>query len=388
MMNKTNLLLAIRHLRKHRSYAFINIAGLSIGIAACLLMFRIVRYELSFDTFHRQYDRIVRVVTHDWHSSEGEDHTRGIPVPAMDEVAATVTAFEQVARVHSSWPVFTVPGSPGSMPGAKYATDDERENMLFTEPAFFRIFDWTWLGGTPEDALTAPNNAVLTRTWAEKCFGSWQAALGQTLIMDNLVPLTVKGVVEDAPSNSDFQVNVFVSYPTVRQNADAYSYSTEWGSTSSNDQLFALLRDPGQATAAAHALAQVGQAHYNTPNNQRKHEIQPLADIHFAEYNSGAFGTHTMEKDRLMILALIGAMVLLMACFNFVNLATAQAGGRARGGRAQSNRRKPVATFPAVYGRNGRHCRHSPGHWGFCSGTEYAFTGTYIGCTRRAIFSF
>ena len=329
-MQKTHIQLAIRHLLKHKSYAFINIFGLSIGVAACLLIFRIVYYELSFDTFHAKYNRIVRVVTHDWNEGEGEDNTTGIPIPAMDEMQQTVTQFEQFARVHSAWPTLTVPNAPGSMIGAKYATDGISETALFTEPAFFSIFDWKWLSGDPQSALSEPNTIVLTKKIAEKGFGTWQMAVGKTVVLDNLIPVTVQGIVENAPDNSDFQINYFISYPTLKANAKVYDFNADWGNTSSNDQAFALLSDENQVAAAASVLANVGQTQYNNGRGKRRHEIQRLQNMHYDEVNSGAFGTHATEKSRLWVLSLIGAMVLLMACFNFVNLATAQASARSR----------------------------------------------------------
>lgn len=329
-MLKTHIQLAIRHLLKHKGYAFINIFGLSIGIAACMLIFRIVYYELSFDTFHSKYNRIVRVVTHDWNEEEGEDNTTGIPIPAMDEMQQTVTQFEQFARVHSTWPTLTVPNAPGSMIGAKYATDDINETALFTEPSFFSIFDWKWLSGDPQSALSEPNTIVLTRKIAEKGFGTWQMAVGKTVVLDNLIPVTVRGIVENAPDNSDFQINYFISYPTLKANQEAYDYKADWGSTSSNDQVFALLRGENQLETATAVLANVGQTQYNSRRGKRCHEIQRLQNIHYDEVNSGAFGTHATEKSRLWVLSFIGAMILLMACFNFVNLATAQASARSR----------------------------------------------------------
>ena len=332
------LLLALRTLSKNRVYAAINIVGLAIGICACLLLFRLVHYELSFDRHQPNYDRIVQAVTNDFNPEQGgEDFTPGIPIPAMDEMQQKVPQFEHFARVHSMWPTITVPDSPGSKIGRKFATDEEQEAGVFVEPAFFSIFNWTWLSGDAS-VLSAPNVAVFSKKMAEKCFGSWQLAQGQTVLMDGLVLLTVRGVVDDAPLNSDFPFHVIASYETLKKNPDLYNYNPGWGSTSSNDHAYALLREDsggqaGQMAAADQVLAQVGQERYagrlKSRGIKRWHSLLPLAQIHFDD-RYGHLGLHKTSTSRLWTLSLIGLLVLVMACFNFINLATAQAAGRAR----------------------------------------------------------
>lgn len=356
-MLQNDLRLALRHLLKNRTYATINILGLAVGVAACLLIFRLVHYELSFNTFFKNYDRIGRIVTNDFNHTEGQFYTAGIPIPAMDEMQEKVSSFAQFARIHTTWPTITVPTTPGSFSGRKIQTDDDHETGIFTEPSFFGIFDWSWLAGDAVTALRAPNTVVLSEKMAKKCFGSWQMALGQTLVMDNAVLLTVTGVVATPPPNSDFQCNLFVSYETLKKAPDLYYFNPEWGSTSSNDQAFALLPDAGQVDATNTALSKIGQEHYKNPRGSRTHAFQPMRDVHYnAQYGSPA-GNHLTEKSKLWILALIGALVLAMACFNFVNLATAQAASRSRevgvrkslgGSRAQLVRQFMGETFVIV----------------------------------------
>lgn len=330
-MLQNYLRLALRHLLKNRLYATINIAGLAVGVAACLLIFRLVHYELSFNTSFKHYDRIGRIVTNDFTHTEGASFTPGIPVPAMDEMQQKVPAFAQFARTHTMWPTITVPSAPGSFLGRKIPTDDDHETAIFTEPAFFAIFDWSWLAGDATSALQEPNSVVLSEKMAEKCFGAWQMAIGQTVIMDNMTLLTVRGVVSNPPPNSDFQCHIFVSYETLKKAPDLYYYYPEWGSTSSNEQAFTLLTDAHQWAAADAALAQVGQEYYKkNPRGTRVHAFQRLRDVHYDERYGSPAGNHLMEKSRLWILAFIGALGLAMACFNFVNLATAQAASRSR----------------------------------------------------------
>ena len=330
-MLQTHILLALRTLRKNRVYAAINVVGLAVGVAACLLLFRLVHYELSFNTQHRQYDRIVRVVTHTFSPAEGEGFGAGIPLPAMDAMQISVSQFAAFARVHQSWPTITVPEGPGSRQGKKFSTDEEQEMGVFVEPAFFKIFDFQWLSGDAESALGQPHSVVLKKSMAAKCFGSWQAAMGQTVIMDNLVTLVVRGVVADPPPNSDFPFHVLISYETIKGYPEAFNYRPVWGSSSSNDQAFALLHSSDQFAAAEAVVGTIGNKEYNENKRgfTKYHHLQRLADMHFDDRFEG-MGLHITSKSRLTILAAIGLLILIMACFNFINLATAQAAGRSR----------------------------------------------------------
>ncbi|GAB4499267.1 MAG: hypothetical protein OHK0019_36070 [Saprospiraceae bacterium] len=217
-MIATYIKLALRNLANNRLYSTINILGLAVGIAAGLLIFRLVHYELSFNKDYKNYDRIVRVITVVNSPEEGEGFTAGIPIPAMDAIQNTVTQFEVYTRIKEIWPTIAVPDASGGTASRKFNTDEDNELGIFAEPAFSQIFGWKWLAGDPATAaLDAPGNIVLTRKMAEKCFDSWEAAMGKTLLIDNAVLLTVRGVVENAPENSDFPFHVMVSYETLKK---------------------------------------------------------------------------------------------------------------------------------------------------------------------------
>ena len=323
--------IALRSLAKNRSYTAINVIGLATGIAACLLIFRMVWYELGFNKNFKNYARIARVVTTERDPSGEEEFSPCIPIPAMAAMQQTVPQFEQFARIRETWPTLTVP-NPAGGPALKKFAPNTPEIAFFVEPSFVQIFDFEWLNGDPATALGDVNTIVLTKTMAEKCFGSPAAALGQTLTMDNHIQLAVRGVVTDPPRNCDFPFLYLVSYKTLEVNTDYYFYDrTEWGSCSSNNQVYALLNDPGQWQAASAALATVGEKEYTERDGKRSktHRLQALADLHHNE-DIGHSGSHIVSKNRLWVLTSIGLLILVMACFNFINLATALAAGRAR----------------------------------------------------------
>jgi putative ABC transport system permease protein len=331
-MLSNNFKLALRKLRSQKAYTLLNVLGLAVGIAAVLLIYRIVQYELSFNKNFKNYDRIVRVVTQETTREGVHESSVCIPIPAMEAIRNSVPQFEQVCRVREAWPNIIVPNPDGGPPAKKFAPDQNTSELsFFAEPSFASIFGLEWLAGDPATALNDVGSVVLSKKIAEKCFDNWQEALGKTLLLDNLVPVTVRGVFADLPPNCDFPLSALISYATLKPNAHLYFYDDDWGACSSNNQVFALLRDPKQWASANAALDKVGEQEYSRDGGHRskKHEMQALADLHYSEdYNSSA--GHTLPRSRLWVLMSIGALILLMACFNFINLTTAQASLRAK----------------------------------------------------------
>lgn len=195
------------------------------------------------------------------------------------------------------------------------------------EPDFCKIITLEWLAGEAVAALSEPQTIVLNQTWAEKCFDGWENAMGKTIMIDNNIACTVKGVVRDLPSR-DFPLAFLILYATLNSNKGYFNFynENEWGACSSNDQAYALLKKGTSLENVNKNLAQIGTEHYKDESNivHRVHFAQPLSDLHYNEdlYNSGQ---HMISKSRLKILSAIGMLILIMACFNFINLATAQA---------------------------------------------------------------
>jgi putative ABC transport system permease protein len=169
---------------------------------------------------------------------------------------------------------------------------------------------------------------VLNKATAEKYFGSWQQAVGKTIKIDNNVVLKVNGVLANAPGNSDFPLNVIISYETFKHNPQ-YNYNEDWGSTSSDYQVYALL--PSQVSAAAfnQQLQNFSKEHYTRRSSAKSNFLQPLKDIHFDTRFSN-FNYNVTSKSILWTLSLIGIFILAMACINFINLSTAQAVNRSK----------------------------------------------------------
>ncbi|MEO1260278.1 MAG: FtsX-like permease family protein [Bacteroidota bacterium] len=330
-MFKNNLKIALRTLRKNKIYTAVTLIGLTAGIAAVLLIFRMVTYELGFNKNFANYDRIVRVVSKEALPDGDINYGTCTPIPAMDVIEETVSQFEHMSRVKEMWVTMSLPDPNGGPPLKKFNMEDG-ETGFFVEPEFFEVFQLDWKAGDPASALVQPNTIVLAERYAKKFFNTAEEAMGKQLVMDNLVPMTVTGIIADLPINCDFNFPFLSSWPTLKAYADYFFYDPEWGSCSSNNQVYALLYGPEQIDAGNDVIAAVGKEEYldrRTGKQGKTHYLQPLSDLHFNEELSHS-GNHRVGKTRLRILGGIGVLILIMACFNFINLATAQSALRAK----------------------------------------------------------
>ncbi len=329
-MLKNYIKIAWRNIIKHKTYAVINIAGLAVGITACLLIFIVVKYEWSYDKFQLNYLRIYRVVTNSKQGDGSEGHNPGIPVPALEAFHTDISLFEKIAPVHSTnGNQITVLGDNPNSDVALSKKFIEDNNIVFTQPSYFEIFNVQWLSGNAS-SLKDPGNIILDKSSAEKYFADWKNANGKFLKLDNTVLLKVSGVVDDARKNSDFPIKAFISYETLKQNDDKYNYIDDWGAVSSSNQVYTLVKqnsNPSQLQAQLDAF----NKKYFKPNGRslRSEMLQPLKDMHF-DYRYGTMGDHSSSKTILWTLSLIGVLIIIMASINFINLSTAQAVGRSR----------------------------------------------------------
>jgi putative ABC transport system permease protein len=327
-MLKNYFKIAWRTLVKHKAYAGINMAGLATGIAACLLIFLVVSYELSYDRFQKNYQRIYRVVTATNNIDGSHDQNPGIPCPAADALKNDFPQLEKITALNATYgSQLIVLGADANAEPATSKKFIEEYGVVFTQPEYFSIFNTSWLEGSAQ-SLQEPGNIVLDKQTAIKYFDDWHSASGKFVKLDNTILLKVSGIVDDMPLNSEFPLKLFISYESFKQYPDKYGYSKEWGSLSSNHQVYALL--PASVTAASIQNQMKGFVKkYYGESSRREQVLQPLSSMHF-DYRYGTLGDHSTSKTILWTLALIGVLIIVMAAINFINLSTAQAIGRGK----------------------------------------------------------
>jgi len=320
-MIKNYLKTAWRNLLRNKSYTAINIVGLAIGIAACLLIFLVIHFETSFDNFHKKKDSIYRIVSA-FKTPEGINYETGVPLPTAQGLRIDYPQLT-VASIFKNESQITVTGSNGQI-----LKKFKESNVYFTEPQFFNIFDFEWLSGDRKTVLTEPNTAVLTQDAAEKYFGNWKDAIGKTIKYENKNILKVTGILKNMPVNTDFNLSVVISAATLK-NTDFNGNLKDWVSTFSYSYCFIVL--PPSLTIDQFNKDLVPFVKKHKPAEYAKDGMMaiPLREMHY-DNRFGVFSGHTFSKELIGALSLIGLFLLIIACVNFINLATAQAVNRSK----------------------------------------------------------
>lgn len=315
-----------RNLMRNRSYAAINITGLAIGIAACLLIFLVIQYETSFDNFHTNKDRIYRIVN----VSQGPDGVTlgsGTQLPLADGLRNDFPQLPKVASIMlNDGSLYSISNSSGST-----IKKFKEDSAYYADPQFFQIFNFKWLAGDKKMALAEPNTLVLSRGEADKFFGNWRTAIGKTVKYENKRDFKVTGIIENTPANTDFPMRVVMSWITlVNKGGDMSGNSGDWISTFSDRNTYIILPSNMNEQRFNADLAAFAKRHIPAPyNKSSSFQLQALKDMH---YNTqvGVYGGHPFSKQLLNVISLIGLFLLIIACVNFINLATAQAVNRSK----------------------------------------------------------
>lgn len=316
-----------RRMSRERSFIILNISGLSIGVAAVLLIFLTINYELSFNQNFKNYDRIVRLVAERNNSQSGQSFLSGMPTSAMIKAQNSIPQFKASSRIRFHRPTIIVPGEETAQPENKMILGNTGI-AGFVEPAFFEVFDFRWTEGEPAFALEEPNSVALSRSLANLLFPDKGSVLGHSLLIDN-IPMVIRGIYEDAPENCDLPVKLVISYATILADRQRYDYVENWMRYRGNDQFYALLQDASLFDEANEAVSGIGIHEYAAAANRQqigenRHFLQPLSQLHY-DARFYVPGGRVIEKGRLWILGSVGFLILLMACFNFINLSTSQA---------------------------------------------------------------
>ncbi len=317
--------IALRNFKRNKGYAAINTLGLAVGIAACLLIFLVVQFESSFDDFHPDKNNIYRVGT-EFHNQDGVSYSAGVSFPVADALRAEFPQVKKAASILQQGGQITV--EDGKTHQKKLQEDD----FYYADSTFFSIFNFPFLAGNAKTALKDPNSVVLTETTAEKYFGlgpnNYRNAIGKTIKYENKYLYTVTGILKDIPHNSDFPLNAVVPYAAL-VNTDVKDNLNDWVSTYGQNYTFVELQ-PGVSVPNFNAkLRTFAKKHKPAEYAKDSYVLQPLTEIHYDE-RFGNYRGHTFSHSLITALSLIGIFLIIIACVNFINLATAQAVNRSK----------------------------------------------------------
>jgi putative ABC transport system permease protein len=328
---------AWRNLAFRKGTNFLNILGLGIGLAGCLVIFLIEQHEWSYDRYHKNAARIYQVVKNtktpqgdEFHVSVPFEMTRALrqdyPQIRFTEIYTSYGSQVTVPAIAAAGPSAAA-GRPAS-PDRKFV---EETGLFYAEPALFDFFDVKWLSGDAK-VLEQPNMVVLCQSLAEKYFGRWNLAIGRTILLDNAITARIEAIIADPPANTDFPFMAVVSYKTFLANSSIFGFGdlSGWGWSVSSHQIYALLPENTNPAAIDKSLPAFVAKYYQGDQTSKKiYFLNPLSAIHFdTRFDNN--GDHVSSKSSLYTLDFIGLLIILMACINFINLATALAATRAR----------------------------------------------------------
>src|SRR6266540_1747083 len=317
---------AFRSLIRNRNYTIINIAGLAVGIAVCMMIFIIIQFHSSFDNFHSKKDRIYRVLT-EYHHADAANifYGKGVPYPMPLGLKTAFPQIKEVTPVYADHNDQLLILDNNGTPVKKFK---EEKGVFFTEPSFFRIFYFPLLLGSYA-SLKDPNNVLLSKETAEKYFGDWKTAIGKTIKLKSYSTdvLKVSGILATIPANTDFNLKLVVAYGT-GFTGSYFAKSNDWDGTTSDFGCYILL-PPNISVDNFNKQLRAYSKKVESPDNKDSHIIQPLSEVHY-DTHTGDYSGKTISHELINALMLIAVFILLIACVNFINLSTAQAVNRAK----------------------------------------------------------
>jgi ABC-type antimicrobial peptide transport system permease subunit len=314
-----------RNLLRNKAFSTINIAGLSLGLTCCLLLFIFARYESGFDLFHPWSDKTYRIVQHTRYPDQTL-YWNTTAYPLAEALRNDFPAFQLVTQ--TAGPLkrfFTVEN------GRDENVQFESSFVLYVDAFYPKVFNLDWISGDQRTAFRNPNSIVLTERIAENCFGkinTGHSVLGRTVLLNGKDPMLVTGVVKDAPGNSNLRYEILVPYEFFKQNNPypANNWSGNYTGTT-----FVVLPEKHSLSDIESSIASWKKKYLNPEDDQRiSYHLQPLKDIHTETLYGSAPGGYTMPRSILNAASFVGIFILLIAIANFINLVTANSVARAR----------------------------------------------------------
>lgn len=317
---------AFRSLFRQRRHAVLNISGLAVALAACIVIFLVIQYEYSYDKHITGYKSIYHIVGTD-KDAEGEHYTTGIAFPAIQVIRKDYPQYQFGELMQNSGVQVTAKNTDGALLGKKFL---ENSGVFYADADMLKILELKFVAGSAE-SLKDPINVVLSQSMADKYFGDWKQAIGRRINMDNMAEdFQVAGIFEDVPANTDFPFQIAVSYEGFKKYNTSGWPIEDWGAISSGHQIYAKIPDVAAVSSFNTYLTGL-EKRYNPDNrnSKRSHFLNPMSAIHFDE-RFGTNGDHISSKRSLLTLGFIGVLIILMACINFINLSTALAVKRSK----------------------------------------------------------
>ncbi len=313
-MLKNYLIVALRNLRKHKGYSLINITGLSVGLAACILILLYVQDERSYDRFHENADRLYRVAV-DLNTPSGIRPLAQAAPPTGPALANDFPEIEGFTRFTRTTALL----ARADQPDVRF----HESAAAYADSSVFEHFSFALLQGNPHEVLRAPNSIVLSETMARKYFGDADP-MGQELTLNTRTPVTVTGIMADLPSNVHYRFEMLLSMETAYTADDEVAH--DWGAFFFHTY---VLLSPTADLGAVQAKLHDFMVRHTGNDDPYTLVLEPLPDLYLHTSRLGQAGPQGSPRS-LYLFSVIAVFILVIACINFMNLATARSMVRAK----------------------------------------------------------
>ncbi|MBC5993705.1 ABC transporter permease [Pontibacter cellulosilyticus] len=312
-MLKNYLKMAYRNLMRHKVFSLINISGLALGMTCSILIMLWVKDELSFDQYHSNIDDLYRVMEVQHYPGNDDLITSANPGPLAEALKADLPEVKRAARIF--WDTQML---------FNYGDKTLKQTGRYVDPEFLQMFSFPLLHGDANQALSQPKSVLLTQEMAENIFGSADAAVGKLLKVDNKESYRVTGVLANVPENSSIQFDFLMPMQDLLSKPDM-AWLKEWG----NNGIRSYVQlQPGADVAAFNKKIEFFIKKYQEDTHIDLF-VQPVADMYlYGDFKSNPKGSGKIETVRLF--SVIALFILVIACINFMNLATARSAKRAK----------------------------------------------------------
>ena len=325
-MFKNYLLTSLRNFRRHKANTFINVTGLALSMACCIAIYVFTKEEYSYDRYHTKADHIYRVVGQ-FQGNEGINYEGSATYPLATALRNDFPDLPLVTQVvaHNEALLKT------SDEASPVLTDTRRgKGLTYADEYFLRMFDHPLLAGDEKSILTTPDEVVLTQQLADQLYGQdyqnrYDELLGKTLIV-NQEPYRISGIARNVPQNSNIVFDLLLSTKVYERGKP---WLEHWGNITSNWYTFVLLPESETPTQVETQLVAFKDKYLDEEEAAKQsYYLQALSDVHTDEdYGGTMYATPAILVSAFIVM---GIIVLLTACINFINLATAQSVRRAK----------------------------------------------------------
>ncbi len=315
-MIKNYLKIAFRNLVRQKVYSLITVLGLAVGITCCLLIMLYVKQELSYDTFHSNADKIYRI-GHKVIRPQSTSFSAATPTPVAPALKEEYPEIEHITRIYFDSQVL-------------FEYENKRiyeENVIYADPDFFNVFPFQLLNGNPSHLLDTPESMVITASTAQKYFGN-EDPIGRVFRVNNQYNFMVTGVIEDVPVNSHYHFDFVISFLAKNEQNFGLWLNTWTGYTTL--YTYAVLSKNIDIEEYTSRIEDIITRHAGKrPDIERKIFLQPLKGIYLHSHLEDEIEANNFVSN-LVILSTIAFLILVIACINYMNLATAQSSRRAK----------------------------------------------------------